>query len=677
MKQNQTQKNETESNETKQNRIRFDTIKMDAIKITRNMTNDITQWCEFIESDGKHTLEKNIRFLDRPDRKSTMSDNNLIYNWNAHQSYPLNEDELRKFTHKQGHKTPSRTEYYIMMRCKRCKFVTSYILKFQPSRYPTVFSPCKRCFVGYPLLSKWVDLASGGKARIKEDFDTFHKNNYGSSGGNTSFSIECIEFRHDYPISRISNLTGGECISQMELTPEEYVGNCQLCLNNTNSREELLFKISRKGQITSTKFGLWGENLFENVLSDIKNINNKKNGIHFHLVKSFEGGNSDFVLSLNIKDPNGSNNINCVKEHDLFYMPIQVKTLRQGHFPSLNRPHNSNTIMVIVVHEPGKEEITTIYVGRYDQFVVSEKNIRNKYKISLTDDTNYKLQCHPSNLGVFLLKNYLELAERNRLISYWSSIRPWKDCSANDEFNQYQKVVLGGLQSKYYSYKYNPNYQKIDNYLIVYITKDAIKLIDPLFIRWICKWCNGMNHTKVHDCTYCKLVQDESSDPFNTNNYESDYIVACFKDQAKSTIGTRFHIVWKCSIDDYERTYKKKSVPYLIAHNIDGFNLHTSDGYSYLIPSNLVVNEGKVSQYRTNIYVKELESDFSNYKYKTKEGVSRKILCEIFSDSGSDKKLEQAHMMDYKEPSIQSTEWVNIEEYLSDYENHRSMNVIR
>ena len=189
MKQNQTQKNETESNETKQNRIRFDTIKMDAIKITRNMTNDITQWCEFIESDGIHTLEKNIRFLDRPDRKSTFSDNNLIYKWNDHRSYPLNEDELRKFTHKQGHKTPSRTEYYIMMRCKRCKFVTSYILKFQPSRYPTVFSPCKRCFVGYPLLSKWVDLASGGKARIKEDFDTFHKNNYGSSGGNTSFAI--------------------------------------------------------------------------------------------------------------------------------------------------------------------------------------------------------------------------------------------------------------------------------------------------------------------------------------------------------------------------------------------------------------------------------------------------------------------------------------------------------
>ena len=646
---------------------------MDAIKITTTMTNDITQWCQFLDSDI-HTLEKDIRFLYRPDRKSTFSDNNLIYKWNDHRSYPLNVDELRKFTHKQGHKKPSRTEYYIMMRCTRCKFVTSSILQFQLQRYPTVFSPCKRCFVGYPLLCKWVDLASGGKARIKEDFDTFHKNNYGKTCSDTSFSIECIKFGHDYPISKIAHLIEGGCISQMEFTPEEYVGNCLLCLKNTNSRGELLFKINRKRGLTQKKFGQWAENLLENELSDIKNINNKKNQIHFHLIKSFEGGNSDFVLSLNIKDPNGTNNTNhLMVEQDLFYMPIQVKTITQGHSIEVIRPYKSYTIMVIVVHEPDKEEITTIYVGRYNQFVVSEKNIRNKYTLLLTDGTNDKLQCHPSNVGVFLLKNYLELAEQNRLISYWSSISPWKDGKNYDEFNQYQKVALGGLQSKYYSYKYNPNYQKIDNYLTVHITKDAIKLIDPLFIRWICKRCNGMNHTKVHDCTYCKLVQDQSSNPFNTNNYELDYIVACYNDQAKSTIGTNFDLCYFLPIDDYERTSKKKRVPYLIAHNIDGFNFHIpSDGYSFLVPSKLVVNKKKVLQYRTYITVEELESDFSNYKYKTKEGVSRNILCEIFSHSGSDKKLEQAHMMDYKEPSIQSTELVNIEEYLSDYENHRS-----
>jgi hypothetical protein len=72
--------------------------------------------------------------------------------------------------------------------------------------------------------------------------------------------------------------------------------------------------------------------------------------------------------------------------------------------------------------------------------------------------------------------------------------------------------------------------------VIVHLQKTAIKLIDPKFIRWSRNVCNGLNRIEETKCTGCEAAQGRSFNPNNMDAYISDYVVACFNDQAKTIV---------------------------------------------------------------------------------------------------------------------------------------------
>jgi hypothetical protein len=275
----------------------------------------------------------------------------------------------------------------------------------------------------------------------------------------------------------------------------------------------------------------------------------------------------------------------------------------------------------------------------------------------------------------YLLQYYLELAQELKLISYWSCIRPWKHASAYVEFKVYKTIQLAGMSSKNYDYRYNSNYEKIDNYLVIHIQKDALKLIDPIFIRWTCNVCNGMNRIEESKCTCCESVQERSCNPNNMDEYVLDYVVACFNDQAKSIVkhtdrkSHRFKVSYTIRTENKTKTKNKKVIqmPYLIEHGIDGFNLSDPhDGYSFMVPSKLLIDEDNPLGYRMNVPLQELNEDYSIYKYKTKEGLNPELLCRLFGiKSDSAQKLSPKHIIPYEEPFITCTKLVDLDNYIS------------
>jgi hypothetical protein len=623
-----------------------------------------------LKNTDEHNYYTNIKLFYVDGRTGEKFDKTL--KWNHDDSYPLTIPNFRMYAFKLGHNTvvENLVGYKVVVCCKLCESATVFAIGSDSIRtLPNGLPKCIRCRFGYPLLFKWVQLSSGGNAKIVEDFDTFKLMNYGKDNEDTKFSIIHNDCRHTQKISRMGSLLRGLCVSQGDKTPEQYLGECVFCSNETDNIKDLMIKVGRKGMKQSKRFGQFGEDQLEEAIVKF-NKNNIDTGIHFHLLKGFEGSVADFVLSMNILDDNNCNNNT---KYDLPQMGIQCKAKSVGNPVTFKHKYNDNTIMYIISHPANEETISRLYLARFKDFEVTPIPKTGGYKILLSSKSkNQLLRIDPNQVGVYLLKYYLELAQEKKLMSYWSSIRPWKHADGYAEFKVYKIIQLVGLSSKNYDYRYNPNYGKIDNYLVVHIQKAAIKLIDPIFLRWTCNVCNGLNCIEESKCTCCDSAQDSSCNPKNMDEYVSDFVVACFNDQAKTrakhTDGKSHGFKVSYTIRTENKPKRKiKQMPYLIEHGIDGFNLCNSyDGYSFMVPSKLLIDEDNPLEYRMNVPLLELNKDYSIYKYETKEGLNPELLCCLFGiKSDSAEKLSPKHIIPYGEPFITSTKLVDLDNYIS------------
>jgi hypothetical protein len=110
-----------------------------------------------------------------------------------------------------------------------------------------------------------------------------------------------------------------------------------------------------------------------------------------------------------------------------------------------------------------------------------------------------------------------------------------------------------------------------------------------------------------------------------------------------------------------------KTVPYLIKHEIDGFNLSNHrDGFSFMVPSKLLINKDNLLEYRKNVPLRELNEDYTIYKYETNVGLHPELLCRILGiKSDSVEELSPKHIIPYEEPSIRCTKLVDLDNYIS------------
>jgi hypothetical protein len=274
---------------------------------------------ELTNSNG-HNYCTDIKFFHN-DVVTSKYDNPV--KWSADDSYPLTIPNFRIYAFKLGgdHTMVNTVKgHKILVYCKTCEYVTAFGIAKGNSTLPK----CNRCWVGYPLLYKWVQLSSGGNATIVEDSNTFKDMNYCNHNDKTTFSIIHNDCQHTQKISCISALIYGNCISQGDKTPEQYVGECVLCSNGTDNLKQLMFKIRSESTKIMRKSGQFGEDQLEEAIVKF-NKNNIKTGIHLHLSKGFEASIADFSLCMNISDNNNNNNNN--NKYNLPQMGIQCKSL--------------------------------------------------------------------------------------------------------------------------------------------------------------------------------------------------------------------------------------------------------------------------------------------------------------------------------------------------------------
>ena len=531
-------------------------------------------------------------------------------------SYPFTVNNFRKFvsrlelfTSMEKMTIVDLRKFSVLYLCNQCNYYSFFNLGSERTA-KLLFSQlkCFRCVAGYYVLSKWVRGASNYEAYIKEGMEDFRQRNYIESELNkTSFTIQRT-CGHELEVVSLESLYRRRAVYQQGLLADDYLSVCIFCNANCDNKKQLMNIIYKKSTKIRKKNGDWGEHLVESLITECMSPLAKA-GIHINVSYAFEGGMADLIIGMYLTESIVGSSI---RNHDLNYLRLQVKVCSFFTVKFIQK-YDDYVVVCIIVNEnnDGNQEnkIRFMYVAFMKDLIVKEgvtKDNTPKYVIDLKDERNAKHIINVNDFIPHLISMYLYMNGKNQLLKYWEAVSPRKtNINQMIEFNTQRQITIGA-NSRYYNYQFVPHYTVIDN---------------KLSVRY--------------------------------KNSNDEIVDVSLTEQAKSGL----------------KLYKKveqKNTSYKLTDNIDFFTVSNIDeGYSYSIPSQLLINPKKTTQYLTQIDSKRISTQFQIYKYTTKYGIPREIIYDILLLQQPNIDLSDSEKIcEYCHPSTKSTSVADIKKYM-------------